>query len=116
MSKLTPQDFEAAGYHRFNSKQWREYAAYGLQKRFDDERGKKYFIEVYVYDNRDLMQRGHPGPEFSWEAELHVSSDGTERYDRLQFWGQYESLDEFHAHADRFWEFAGKPYYELFDE
>lgn len=49
---LTPEDWEAQGYKRFKST-IKPSAAFGLQKRFDDEVGKKYFITIWVYDHED---------------------------------------------------------------
>ena len=49
---LTPEDWEAQGYKRFKST-IKPNVAFGLQKRFDDEIGKKYFITIWVYDYED---------------------------------------------------------------
>jgi len=53
---LTPEDWEAQGYERFKST-IKPHVAFGLQKRFDDETGKKYFITVWVYDHEDEYHR-----------------------------------------------------------
>lgn len=47
---MTPEDWEAKGYKRFQSGHKFKLEDFGLQKRIDDEKGKKYFITVYVYD------------------------------------------------------------------
>ena len=57
---LTPEDWEAKGYKRFEST-FKPNAAFGLQKRFDDEIGKKYFITIWVYDHEDEYHRQFMG-------------------------------------------------------
>lgn len=49
---MTPDDWIAAGYKRFDvaNKEMNKLADFLLQKRFDDDKGKKYFITVYCYD------------------------------------------------------------------
>ena len=49
---MTPDDWIAAGYKRYEvrNKQTNKLADFLLQKRFDDDVGKKYFITVYCYD------------------------------------------------------------------
>lgn len=115
MTKLTSKDFVEAGFKKFSSAHLRRYADYGLQKRFDDERGKKYFIEVYVYDNSEYIARGHVSmsPE-TWEAELHTTVD--DKVFKFQFSGDYETLEAFYADAEKFWTTMSGVHYELWDE
>jgi hypothetical protein len=49
---MTPDDWIAAGYKRHDvaKKEMNKLADFLLQKRFDDDEGKKYFITVYCYD------------------------------------------------------------------
>ena len=51
---LVPEDWIAKGYKQFKST-IKPLADFGLQKRFDDENGKRYFITVWVYDNSAYM-------------------------------------------------------------
>ena len=46
----TVQDFINRGYKRFENHAEFNHAAFGLQKRIDDEHGKKYFITVWAYE------------------------------------------------------------------
>jgi len=46
---LTVDDFIKAGYKRFKSGDWNS-SDFGLQKLYSDEKGKKYFITLWVYD------------------------------------------------------------------
>ena len=50
---MTPDDWIAAGYrrHEIRNKEMNKLADFLLQKRFDDDEGKKYFITVYRYDS-----------------------------------------------------------------
>lgn len=47
---LTVQDWLDRGYIQFPQQGEFNNADFGLQKRIDDEHGKKYFITVWVYD------------------------------------------------------------------
>ena len=47
---LTPEDWIAQGYKKFTST-LRPLAAYGLQKRFDDEVGKRYLYSPLCIDD-----------------------------------------------------------------
>jgi len=54
MNNPTLQDWLDRGYRRFEIADYmrsiNKNADFMLQKRFDDERGKKYYITVYCYD------------------------------------------------------------------
>lgn len=62
---MTPDDWIAAGYKRFDvpNKEMNKLADFLLQKRFDDDEGKKYFITVYCYDRTKYPEpyRSHVG-------------------------------------------------------
>lgn len=62
---MTPDDWVAAGYKRFDvaNKEMNKLADFLLQKRFDDDEGKKYFITVYCYDRTKYPEpyRSHVG-------------------------------------------------------
>lgn len=49
---MTLDDWIAAGYKRYEvtNRELNKLADFLLQKRFDDDEGKKYFITVYCYD------------------------------------------------------------------
>lgn len=113
---LTPQDFINVGYKRFeNVKHIRSYADYGLQKLISDKKGKRYYITVYVYDNRKLKEQR---PEllmtdFSFEPDVQFCTDLTIN---IQFGIKEEtSIEQIEYMFHRMWVTAGKPYYELWN-
>lgn len=56
---MTLDDWLAAGYKRYEvtNKEMNKLADFLLQKRFDDDEGKKYFITVYCYDRTKYPER-----------------------------------------------------------
>ena len=56
---ITQEQLRQAGYKPFTQRNLKEYTNSFWQKRFDDEKGKKYFITVAEYDNskyKDIYQ------------------------------------------------------------
>lgn len=99
---LTPEDWEAQGYKRFNTT-IKPLAVFGLQKRFDDEVGKRYFINVWVYDNTTYMDRYEGWSRWSFQPEVQFNTtlentfDVTLRHKNNEKWGvtPIEQVEEF---------------------
>jgi hypothetical protein len=90
---LTVDDFIKAGYKRFDSDGWND-SDFGLQKLFSDEKGKKYFITLWVYDFSKYKKvtsenkiRFSPDVQFTMDngdrrvtINLHINDDDTVEY------------------------------------
>jgi hypothetical protein len=66
---LVEQDFIAAGYGRFKQPNLNQ-SDFGLQKCIRDDRGKKYYITVWVYD-WSKYQGIYTTRPMSFEPDLH---------------------------------------------
>lgn len=87
---LTVEDFIKAGYKQFNTNGLKS-SDFGLQKRFDDAIGQKYYITIWVYDysgyknyKDENKYRFMPDVQFSILNEsrritisMHVDDDDT---------------------------------------
>ena len=113
---MKPQDWIDAGYKRFNQvKHVREYADFGLQKRFDDEIGKKYFITVYVYDNSQHKARGYDMQDYSFSPDIQfVLGDGKPTINLEIGMDKITTIVEVEQMVEQFWLMLGSVYYEKY--
>jgi hypothetical protein len=65
---LQEQDFIDAGYKKFHQT-FHNNADFGLQKLIHDEKGKRYYITVFVYDWTKYPQFQHIHP-FGFQPEV----------------------------------------------
>lgn len=118
---ITIENWIEAGYRKHSAGIIDKHAAFILQKRFDDEVGKKYFITVYVYD-RDLYpdhMKEHIGhiPRFAFMPTAHFSLHDNKPFFNIEMNGIETSemtVTEVEEYFERFWNFFEKPYYEEF--
>lgn len=110
------------GYRRYDvsptNREVNRLADFLLQKRFDDELGKKYYITVYSYD-RDKYPphaREHVKnlPRYGYMPSAHFSLRDHQPFFNIEMNG-IRSIDEVESYFERFWEMLNKPYYELFE-
>ena len=125
---LTPEDWIAQGYKKFTS-DFKSHTAFGLQKRFDDEAGKKYFITVWVYDYEDdyhkqFVNLGYWRDKFSrygYQPDVQLTTQDGDTFD-VQFhfrndgeWG-VTSIEQLETFFDKMWRDMGCGYYEKWGE
>ena len=118
---ITVEDWIAAGYKKHSPGVIDRHAAFLLQKRFDDEVGKKYFITVYVYD-RDLYPdhvKEHVAhiPRFGFMPTAHFSLGDNRPFFSIDMNGIESSevtIADVEQYFERFWNFFDRPYYEEF--
>lgn len=88
-----------AGYmefqYRFNN------SVYGMQKRFRDEVGTKYFINIYAYS--------HNGKE-SFQPEVQYTEGKNPTVNVTLF---SQDLNVIEGMFEAMWDFLDKPYYEI---
>ena len=118
-SPLTPEDWIAQGYKKFTSN-FKPHATFGLQKRFDDEVGKRYFINVWVYDNTTYMDRYEGWSHWSFQPEVQFNTtlentfDVTLHHKNNEKWGvtPIEQVEEF---FNVMWNITKCGYYEKWE-
>lgn len=118
---MIPQDWIDAGYKRWetNKTEINKLADFGLQKRIDDETGKKYFITVYVYDWRPYKERGHIGPEFGFMPDVQFGEFGESEdtnvspiIDVTYHVRETDTVEKIEKFYEDMWEHLKRPYYE----
>ena len=116
---LTPEDWIDKGYKKLTSS-FKPYAAFGLQKRFDDDIGKCYFITVWVYDNTQYLDRHENRSKWGFQPEIQFTTKDDKTFD-VTFhhrndlkWG-VTSIEEVEAFFYNMWEDMDCDYYETWE-
>lgn len=115
---LTPEDWIAQGYKKFTSN-YKPHTAFGLQKRFDDEIGKRYYITVWVYDNTLYMDKYTGYDRWSFQPEVQFNANNT-TFDVQYFhrnsvqWG-VTSIEQVEAFFLKMWKNMDCDYYEKWE-
>lgn len=116
---LTIQDWLDAGYKRYDQTT-HNLSDFLLQKRFDDEVGKKYFINVWVYEhfNKEYYRVNPHMSEVSFSPEVQFRRDEENKptVDVSLICYENTTIAEIEQEFEKLWEFLGKPYYEKFSE
>lgn len=114
---LTTQDWLDAGYRRWDGSRLNN-ADFLLQKRFDDAQGKKYYLDVWVYEwYKYASFHNHPGANkvgFQPEVQFQRQEDMTLNVTFLM--NQDSTIQDVEQQAEKLWVFLGKPYYEKWSE
>lgn len=89
-----------------------------FQKRFDDDFGKKYFIDVakWSHDYVPVHRRDKWWIPFSYEYHLYVSMFGEEEKPIYLQFGTSWTLEEVEKFAEDFFDKMEPNYYESWDE
>jgi len=114
---LTIQDWLDAGYKRYDNYQYKS-ADFLLQKRFDDSEGKKYFIDIWVYEHskHDYYSRNSALPSVSFQPEVQFRRDPEITINVTFILNQDSTIVEIEQQFECLWLFLEKPYYEKFNE
>ena len=116
---LTKDDFLAAGYKQFKTHSWMNSSDYGLQKKFTDDIGVRYFITVYAYDNKSKTywneQKGSI-PEVSFSPDIQFRRDSTNKVtlDIQLLIDRTTTVKEIEDEVYNLWLATGGDYYELY--
>lgn len=104
---LSVQDFEKAGYRRFDGHIGGA-ADYGMEKKFSDSLGTRYYSVVHLYDWR--RQRLSCVGDFGFEvtAQFTVSESIVTNLDFVVQDGT--TVSEIENFYSCYWEFIGEPY------
>ena len=106
------QDWLDAGYKRFeNTGHIKQYADFGLQKCVRDEKGKRYYITVFVYD----MTKYHQD-YFSFVPDVQFRDfDGKHTVSMEMHTRKETTVQEVEDFFDKMWKAVGMPYYEEYN-
>ena len=109
---LTRETLLAASYKPFKQRNVKEFTNNFYQKRFDDEKGKRYFITIAEYDN-SKYKVSHPMlPDFSYSPDGQFRSNGiTFNVEMLT----PEFVEQMEAFFERMWVDMKCDYYERWD-
>lgn len=121
---MTLDDWIAAGYKRYEvtNRELNKLADFLLQKRFDDDEGKKYFITVYCYDRTN-----YPEPHMSFFKNKSIAYTPTAQFvlgDNLPHFniemngiesmaGGIKAVEDW---FEVFWKVFRQPYYEKWEK
>ena len=89
---ITKEQLIAAGYKPFMQRNIKEYTESFYQKRFDDGKGKKYFITIAEYDHRDYPQVPY---DFSYEPDVQFVTHGVTFNTTMLSPESVEQMEEF---------------------
>ena len=114
---LTIQDWLDAGYKRYDNHTYKN-ADFLLQKRFDDEAGKKYYIDVWVYEHSKhaYYSRNPALPPVSFQPEVQFQRGEKMTMNMAFIMNQDSTIAEIEQEVEGFWLFLEKPYCEKYGE
>jgi len=113
---LQESDFLLNGYKRFDgSSAALKHADYLLQRCIRDDKGKKYYITVYVY-NYDACNHPHL-KGLSFMPEVQFREDGVcPTVDITYHDDRYTTLEMLENFFESLWVHLGRPYDERYDQ
>ena len=114
---LTVQNWLDAGYKKYYGNHLNN-SDFLLQKRFDDSEGKKYFIDVWVYEHSkyEYYSRNPTLPPVSFQPEVQFQREGKMTLDMIFLMNQDSTIAEIEQEVECFWLFLEKPYYSKLEE
>lgn len=115
---ITVDDWYAAGYKRWETReeQIHKLANFGLQKRFDDSVGKKYFITVYVYDNKRFKEYNQTLDDFGFMPVVQFCEGIYPTVEIKIFEEEDQTIEKIETLVEHLWLALNKPYEEKWDE
>lgn len=110
---------EERGYHKYKRTMFdSNWVSARYQKRFDDDTGKKYFLDILEYDNSDLKAR-MPDVNFQkydYEFEVYLTFFGDEdKPIQCKMYAGW-TLEEAEMMAEKMFQTLGANYYEKWEE
>lgn len=118
-ANISPQEWIDRGYRRYDisesSREINKLADFLLQKRFDDNIGKKYYITVYCYDRKRYPKEHQVNlPEYGYMPTSHFSLRDNQPFFEIQMNG-ISDIDQVEKYFELFWSALNEPYYEKFE-
>ena len=115
-ANLTIQDWLDVGYKRYNNRD-NSGAEFLLQKRFDDEYGKKYFINARVFNWKEFQERNPQLPDYSFAPDIQFQFRNSERptMNVELILSNEHTIETVEKEFENLWVLVGKPYYEKWE-
>lgn len=114
------QDMIDNGYNIFTSNYKK--ALRGFQKRFDDDKGKKYFITIWHYNHAEQLDRSDIDKKDSYTADtqFRFNKENKDQTCNIEFWGdifpneyrEITTLKDIENFFENAWTVLGADYYE----
>lgn len=118
VNKMTDEYLFEHGYKKYQPTTFdNECVVARFQKRFDDDFGKKYFIDILRWSN-DYIPISHRGEDwelYSYEYEMHFSMYSEEKSLNITLFNSW-TLEEVEIFAENFFNTMKPNYYENWDE
>lgn len=114
---ITVQDWIGNGYRRYNQPSPpSNLSDFLLQKCIRDEVGKKYFINVWVYEhfNKEYFSRVPAMKPVSFSPEVQFCKDGDFTTNIELILSEDSTVSSIEQHFESFWLFLERPYYEKY--
>lgn len=109
---ITQQDLIAAGFKKFNQKNIWKFTETAWQKRFDDAKGKKYFITIAEYDNSMFPQLLEHRGQYTFTPETQFEANGVTFDVQMH---SPKSIQEMLDFFESIWKNMSCDYYELYE-
>lgn len=113
---ITSDSLITAGYKPFTQRGLKEFTNSYFQKRFDDEYGKRFYITISEYDNKDIQQRYPESntPDFSYAPDGQFTDANGVVFDI----GMHspKSVEEMESFFVNIWDKQCCEYYEKWSE
>ena len=110
MRKMNDKVLLDAGYKKYSAPSiWEDFVEVIFQKRFDDEIGKKYFIDV-----KKCTSSYYDEPHYEVETQLYQKD--THNAMNIVWLHGWKSIEEIENWMDKFWNNEEYDYYERWDE
>ena len=111
---ITDQVLIENGYKRHKPDIFHEGASDLYQKRIDDSNGKKYFINIYKYNFKDIPN--HPFPnKIYWQSEVQLFLVN-DKVCNIEYFGNLEDINDIENFFNDIWYRMGIfKYYEIFE-
>lgn len=115
---MTDEYILEKGYKQYNATPYdNEYIVARFQKRFDDDFGKRYFINVLKWSRNfvPVEHRDKYWQPYAYEYEVQVSMYEDDNTINLHFYADW-NLDKVEDFMENFFEKMNPNYYESWDE
>lgn len=117
---ISVQTWLDRGYRRYEVNSGNRYIMkncdFMLQKCFEDEKGKRYFITVYCYDRKNYPTEHQVNqPKIGYMATSQFVIDDNRPFFNIEM-NSIDSIEEMEQYYELFWETLKRPYYEPYIE
>lgn len=112
MTPVTQDSLRQAGFKPFKQKGLSDWTDSYWQKRFDDTKGKKYFITIAEYDNSRFPQLLELKGKYSFAPDSQFKANGVTFDVQMH---SPQSIEEMLDFFENMWKNMNCDYYELYE-